>query len=63
MLMIRQELQQLVEHEMDLTAQAAVMIAAGHSWANAGRVLGMTVAEIAIAKERIARMGRQWQSE
>jgi hypothetical protein len=63
MLVTRRELQALIEAEMDLTLQLAVMLAAGHTATSAGRHLGMTAAEIAIGKERLARVAHKWQDE
>lgn len=57
------ELRKLVEAEMELTNQLAVMMAAGHTLTSAGRILEMTPAELSIAKERIARVAQQWTEE
>lgn len=61
--MFRDELQSLVEAEMDLTAQVAVCIAAGHRSEDIKRQLGLTQAEYLMARQRIATLASRWQNE
>lgn len=61
--MLRDELRHLIEAEMEQTSQLAVMLAAGHTYTKAREVLGMTQAEMLIARERIQRITGKWLSE
>lgn len=59
--MLRDDLRYLIEAEMETTCQVSVLLAAGHTGPTIRDMLGISVVEYNMARERIARVARTWQ--
>jgi hypothetical protein len=61
--MLRDDLKHLVDAEIETTCQVSVLLAAGHTGPTIRDMLGISVAEYNMTRERIARVAHAWANE